>query len=139
MRKSETISHCAIKSLSAGAIAAILDNYIVENGSRSSYSYGRNISFGILVGSSIALADYAAPSLTHLTPIPDTALFSGKTLEHRLIEVSLGTATTLGVNRYIFGTSVGTMVQQVGIVVLSDFLGEYIADYAKNQALSYLS
>jgi hypothetical protein len=139
MRKSDILSHCAIKSVSAGLIAAVLDNYIVENGSRNSYSYSRNIAFGVLVGSSVALGDYISPSLTHMTPIPDTALFSGKTLEHRLIELSLGLTTTVGVNRYIYGTTVGTMAQQVGIVVLADVLGEYIADYAKSQPLNYLN
>ena len=138
MRKSDLLSHSVIKSVSAGVIAAVLDNYIVEKGSTNAYSMARNISFGLVVGGGVALGDYIAPSLTNMIPIPDTALFSGKTLEHRLLEVSLGAVTSVGINRYIFRASAGTMAQQVGIAVLSDFLGEYIADYSKSSPLNYL-
>ena len=137
--KNTEISHTFIKSVSAGVIAAVLDNYIVENGSRNPNSYARNLSFGAIVAGGIVAADYVAPSLTHLTPIPDTALFSGKTLEHRLIEVSLGTAASLVVNKFLYKASIGTLTQQVGIIVLSDFLGEYIADYSKSKPLNYLN
>ena len=133
-------SHCFIKSITAGVIAAGLDNYLNDQGRvTNTIVISRNASFGLLVGGSIIAADYIAPSLTHLVPIPDTAIFSGKTLEHRLIEVSLGSATAVGLNRFAFHQSVGSVVSQVGIVVLSDFIGEYVADYAKSQPLSYLS
>jgi uncharacterized membrane protein YgaE (UPF0421/DUF939 family) len=72
-------------------------------------------------------------------PIHDTALFSGKTLEHRLVEVSLGTSAALLVNTFVLPSSRGTLMAQAGIVLLSDFIGEYVADYAKSKPLSYLS
>jgi hypothetical protein len=133
-------SHTFIKSATAAVVAAGLDNYLNDQGRlTNSIVLSRNASFGLLVGGSIIAADYIAPSLTHLVPIPDTALFSGKTLEHRLIEVSLGTATAVGLNRFAFQQSVGSVVSQIGIVVLSDFIGEYVADYAKSKPLSYLT
>jgi hypothetical protein len=99
----------------------------------------RNLAFGGLVGASIISADYIAPLLTHMTPIPNTALFSGKTLEHRLIEVGLGTATAVGLNRFAFQQSVGSIVSQIGIVAMEDFVGEYVSDYIHSKPLSYLS
>jgi hypothetical protein len=132
-------SHTFIKAASATLIAAGLDNYVNDEGRmNNSAILTRNFSFGMLVGGSIIAADYVAPSLTHLAPIPDTALFSGKTLEHRLIEISLGTATAVGLNRFAFRQSVGSVVSQIGIVAFSDFVGEYVADYMKSKPLSYL-
>jgi hypothetical protein len=132
-------SHCFIKSATATVVAAGLDNYVNDQGRfTNSNVLTRNLSFGLLVGGSIIAADYIAPSFTHLVPIPDTALFSGKTLEHRLIEVSLGTATAVGLNRFAFRQSIGSVMSQIGIVVLADFVGEYVADYAKSKPLSYL-
>ena len=99
----------------------------------------RNATFGSIVVGSIIAADYIAPTFTHLVPIPDIALFSCKTLEHRLIEVSLGTSAALLVNTFVYKASRGTLMAQAGIVLLSDFIGEYVSDYAKSQPLSYLS
>ena len=133
-------SHTFIKSAFATVVAAGLDNYINdESRITNSIVLTRNASFGLLVGGSIIAADYIAPKLTHIIPIPDTALFSGKTLEHRLIEVSLGTSLAVGLNRFAFQQSVGSVINQIGIVVLADFVGEYAADYIKSKPLSYLS
>jgi len=133
-------SHAFIKSATAGVVAASLDNYInYPSDVRSNpIVVGRNISFGTVVGLSLFAANYAAPSFTHLVPIPDTALYSGKTLEHRLIEVSLGAGGAVALNRVMGGTATSLM-SQVGIIVLSDVVGEYVADYAKSKPLSYLS
>jgi hypothetical protein len=99
----------------------------------------RNATFGGIVAGSIIASDYIAPTFTHLVPIPDTALFSGKTLEHRLIEVSLGTSASVLLNTFVFQASRGTLMTQAGVVLLSDFVGEYVADYLKSQPLAYLS
>ena len=133
-------SHCFIKSITAGAVAAGLDNYInyPPDVRASSVVLGRNMSFGIVVTGALIGANFVAPTLTHLVPIPDTALFSGKTLEHRLIEVSLGTGGAVALHRVMGGTRTSLM-SQVGIIVLSDFIGEYVADYVKSKPLSYLS
>ena len=133
-------SHTFIKAATAVVVASALDNYVNDEGRmNNSIVLTRNVSFGLLVGGSIVAADYIAPSLTHLAPIPDTALFSGKTLEHRLIEVGLGTATAVGLNRFAFQQSVGSVVSQMAIVAFSDFVGEYVSDYIHSKPLSYLS
>jgi hypothetical protein len=73
-----------------------------------------------------------------MVPIPDTALFSGKTLEHRLIEITLASAAATAVARYGFAMNIGSTFNQLGIVIISDVVGEYIADYAHSQPLTYL-
>jgi hypothetical protein len=132
-------SHTFIKSATAGVIAAGLDNYLNNTARTNPQIIARNATFGAIVAGSIISSDYIAPTFTHLVPIPDTALFSGKTLEHRLIEVSLGTSAALLVNTFVFQASRGTLMSQAGIVLLSDFIGEYVADYAKSKPLSYLA
>jgi hypothetical protein len=133
-------SHVFIKSLAAGVVAAGSDNYLnASEGYRMNPQIiSGNVAFGSIVGGSILASNYIAPSLTHLVPIPDTALFSGKTLEHRLIEVSLGTGGAILLNQSL-RTSYASLMKQAGIIVLSDFVGEYVADYAKSKPLSYLS
>ena len=133
-------SHVFIKSLAAGVVAAGLDNYLnASEGYRMNPQIiAGNVAFGSIVGGSILASNYIAPSLTHLVPIPDTALFSGKTLEHRLIEVSLATGGAVLLNQSL-RTSYTSLMTQAGIIVLSDFVGEYVADYAKSKPLSYLS
>ena len=120
-------------------LAAGLDNYVNYSGNISNPNVlSRNISFGAVVGGSVYVSNYIAPSFTHMVPIPDTALFSGKTLEHRLIEVSLGTGGAILLNQSL-RTSYTSLMKQAGIIVLSDFVGEYVGDYAKSKPLSYLS
>ena len=133
-------SHAFIKSLTAGVVAAGLDNYINSSDGyhMSPQIIASNVAFGSIVGGSIFASNYIAPSLTHLVPIPDTALFSGKTLEHRLIEVSLGTGGAVLLNQTL-QKSYSTLMTQAGIILLSDFVGEYVGDYAKSKPLSYLS
>ena len=94
-------SHTFIKSATAGVIAAGLDNYLNNTARTNPQIIARNATFGAIVAGSIISSDYIAPTFTHLVPIPDTALFSGKTLEHRLIEVSLGASAALLVNTFV--------------------------------------
>jgi hypothetical protein len=132
-------SHVFIKSLAAGVVAACLDNYLnASEGYRMNPQIiSGNVAFGSIVGGSIFASNYIAPSLTHLIPIPDTALFSGKTLEHRLIEVGLGTGGAVLLNQTL-RTNYTTLMTQAGIIVLADVVGEYVGDYAKSTPLSYL-
>jgi len=103
------------------------------------YCINKSLSFGAIVGGSIASAHYLAPSLTsHFHTIHDTALYSGKTLEHRLIEISLGSVAAIGATRLAFSSTVGNIINQIGIVVAADIAGEYISDYVNSQPLSYL-
>jgi len=136
--KHALMSHCTIKAISSGLVAAGLDNYMNERDGRNPNAISRNLTFGAVVAGSIVAADYIAPSLTNMVPIPDTALFSGKTLEHRLIEVTIASGAAVGVSNYVFQSSLGSTVNKIGIIVLADIVGEYIADYAHSQPLTYL-
>ena len=66
-------SHCFIKSVTAGVVAAGLDNYLNSTARSNPVVLTRNATFGAIVAGSIISSDYIAPSFTHLVPIPDTA------------------------------------------------------------------
>ena len=137
--KNVLMNHVLVKSVSAAIIAGILDNQVNDAGRTDMFYLKKSMSFGGLVGASIASAHFLAPSLTsHFHTIHDTALYSGKTLEHRLIEVSLSSVVAVGVARFAFTQTVGSVINQIGIVVAADVAGEYIADYVNSQPLSYL-
>ena len=132
-------SHQFIKSISAGVLAAGLDNYINYSGTIAPGVISQNLTFGALVGGSVYASNYIAPSFTHMVPIPDTALFSGKTLEHRLIEIGLASGSAVLINKFAFGVPNKSLMTQIGIILLSDFVSEYVADYAKSKPLAYLT
>jgi len=136
--KNVLMSHVFVKSVSAALIGAILDNQINDGGKMDMFYVQKSASFGGLIGASIASAHFIAPSLTNHFHISDTALYSGKTLEHRLIEVSLGSVIAVGVSRFAFDSTVGSLLNQVGIVIASDMLGEYFSDFVHSKPLNYL-
>ena len=133
------MNHLFVKSVSGAIIAGVLDHQVNNAGNYDMYCINKSLSFGAIVGGSIASAHYLAPSLTsHFHTIHDTALYSGKTLEHRLIEISLGSVAAIGATRLAFSSTVGNIINQIGIVVAADIAGEYISDYVNSQPLSYL-
>ena len=134
--KKQVMSHSTIKALSAGLISASLNAYMSYGSDLNSYRIGQSLIFGGIVGGSIYATDeYIAPKLSSHHMIPDTNFYSGKTLETRLIEVGTGSSASLFVNKTFANASMIDLVQQVGIVVLSDVVGEYIADYSTNTKL----
>jgi len=135
------LGHGVVKAVSSGIIAGALDNYVNEGGNMDARSVGRSAGFGTIVGGAIYASNYIAPSFTNLVPIPDTSFFSGKTLEHRLIEVALGSASAIALGRSgVFGTVImdRDIPKKVGIILIADVLGEYVADYVHSKPLSYL-
>ena len=69
-----------------------------------------------------------APGLTNLQYTTNRSFFSDKTLEQRLIEAALNIPMAVLVNDYIVQASSLDLMRQVGIIVLSDVVGETVAD-----------
>ena len=64
-----------------------------------------------------------------------------KTLETRMLEVSLGAGATYAINKFALNNDLrpNELLQKVGVIIAADFLGEYIDDYMNNRALSFLN
>jgi len=132
------MSHATIKAFSAAVFAASLDAYLLKSRGTPLNSL-TFITFGAVVGGSFLIADMIAPDMTNMHHNGNTTFFSAKTIEHRLIELSLGGGTALAANRFIFKASSSDLMTQAAIVAGANFLGEYVADYMTSQPLSYFA
>lgn len=135
------LGHGVVKAVSSGIIAGALDNYVIENGAMNSSAMGRSAGFGLVVGGAIYASHYIAPSFTNLVPMADTSFFNGKTLEHRLIEITLGSAGAIALGKTGFANNFlpnRDIPKKLGIILIADVLGEYVADYVHSKPLSYL-
>jgi hypothetical protein len=130
---SSYISPLLIKPVVSGISAMLLDKYLLKIESTT-----RNAYFGASVAVGTALGDYVgtfAPAI-----LPDTQLFAGKTISTRLTEILVGSGTAYSVNRFILSNDFtpSQMGQKLGVVALSQLIGEYASDYFGSQPLSYL-
>jgi hypothetical protein len=134
-------SHATIKAFSAGVFAGSLDAYFLSSKGvpLNSVTLPRCLTFGAIVGGSFLIADMIAPDMTNRGHSNNSTFFSAKTIEHRLIELSLGGGTALAANKFIFQASSSDLMKQAAIVAAANFLGEYVADYATSQPLSYFA
>jgi hypothetical protein len=121
-------SHSLIKAASGAVLATSLDAYLSYGGSLNSYLVTKSATFGAVVGGSFLVSDMLAPGLTNLHHTSNTSFFSNKTLEQRLIESALNIPIAVLVNDYIIQASSLDLMKKVGIIVLSDVVGETVAD-----------
>jgi hypothetical protein len=131
-------NHEVIKAVSGGVVAAAVNHYLSYGSEFNSESVKYSLMFGGVVGTGLLVAGMVTPSLAAQTGA-NSHWMSAKTMEHRVIEVGLGTGAVVLVNKYLFRTSAQSMIQTAGIVFAADFIGEYVADYATAQPLSYFS
>jgi len=98
----------------------------------------RSAMFGGVVAAGLLASGMVAPGLAAQSGA-NSHWVSAKTLEHRVIEVGVGTGAVVFVNNYVYATTGQSTLQVAGIVLVADFIGEYIADYATAQPLSYFA
>jgi hypothetical protein len=131
-------NHEFIKAVSGGLAAGAINHYLSYGSEINSEYLKYSLMFSGVVGAGLLASNMIAPGLVAQHG-GNTHWMSAKTLEHRLIEVGIGTGAVVLVNRYVVMTSPQTMVKTAGIVLAADFIGEYIADYATAQPLSYFA
>ena len=131
-------NHEFIKAVSGGLAAGAINHYLSYGSEINSEYLKYSLMFSGVVGAGLLASNMIAPGLVAQHG-GNTHWMSAKTLEHRLIEVGLGTSAVVLVNRYVVMTSPQTMVKTAGIVLAADFIGEYVADYATAQPLSYFA
>jgi hypothetical protein len=128
-----------LKPIVAGVIAATLDNMFLKQ------SYVKNnLFFGASVAVGCWLSEMAAPAVVALVPaMGDTTLMNTKTLAVRISEIGLGAGTSWAVNRYLVGNDFSkgskALTNKLAVIAVSDFVGEYVADYMTGSELNYLT
>ena len=131
-------NHEFIKAVSGGVAAGAINHYLSYGSEINSEYLKYSLMFSGVVGAGFLASSMIAPALV-AQHSSNTHWMSAKTLEHRVIEVGLGTGSVVLVNRYVTMVTPQNMVKTAGIVFAADFIGEYIADYATSQPLSYFA
>ena len=131
-------NHEIIKAVSGGVAASVIGHYLSYGTEINTEYLKYSLMFGGVVSAGLLGAGLATPALA-AQQNGNTQWFSVKTLQHRAIEVGLGTTGVVLFNRYVSMTTPQSMIRTAGIVLAADFIGEYVADYATKQPLSYLA
>jgi hypothetical protein len=130
--------HELIKAVSGGVTASVIGHYLSYGTEINSEYLKYSLMFGGVVTGGLFAAGLVTPNLV-AQQSGNTQWFSTKTLQHRAIEVGLDTTAVVLFNRYVSMTTPQSMIRTAGIVLASDFIGEYIADYCTQQPLSYFA
>ena len=131
-------NHEIIKAVSGGVAAGVIGHYLSYGTEINTEYLKYSLMFGGVVSAGLLAAGLATPALA-AQQSGNTQWFSVKTLQHRAIEVGLGTTGVVLFNRYVSMTTPQSMIRTAGIVLAADFIGEYVADYATKQPLSYFA
>jgi len=132
-------NHEFIKAVSDGIAAGAINHYLSYGSEINSEYLKYSLMFSGVVGAGFLASSMVAPGLVAQHGGANSHWMSAKTLEHRVIEVGLGTGSVVLFNRYITMLTPQTMVKTAGIVFAADFIGEYVADYATSQPLSHFA
>ena len=132
-------SPAVVKPVFAGVMAGFLDRTILKTSDLNS-----NMMFGVSVGAGTFLGDIAGEYASRAVPDGQNMyIFSGKTLLQRALEIGVASPTSYAMNRYIFSQqndySNMDMARRVGVIAVSQIMGEYFADYMIGKPLGYLA
>ena len=63
-----------------------------------------------------------------------------RTLEGRILEISLGTGSTYALNKYLFKNDLNPkdLLTKCAVIAGADFISEYVDDYLSGKPLSFL-
>ena len=135
---SKMLTHEVVKPVFVGLSCIVLDNQITNRGTMEPYGVASSIVFGISATAAVVGSCYIAPHLSGGLTIPDTVLYSGKTLEVRLLEIGIGGTGAYLVNSILGSNSSASFMGRIAIFAAADVCGEYLADAVSGEPLSYL-
>jgi 5,10-methylene-tetrahydrofolate dehydrogenase/methenyl tetrahydrofolate cyclohydrolase len=124
-------SEITMKSVIAGLSVFALDKFFLREPEMQN---------SIILGVSTAIGVYGADMVGKV--IPDnfkTSFVNGQTIETRVLEIGGSTAVVAGISQYV-GRPIANynLVNKIGIIVASDIIGSYAAEYIEGKPLSFL-
>jgi len=123
-----------LKPLITGATVIALDKFVMKNENMNeSLYFGFASAVGVYGGSMIAKA---MP-----LPLPSGEYFTGKTVELRLAEITLGAGAAYALNRYALNNdySSSQMMSKLALLAGADFIAEYATDYLQGKKLAFFT
>jgi len=125
-----------VKPVVGAITAVVLDKMVLMNTNMTSSLYfGGAVGVGLLA---VSMFDTKVPAF--LPDIPAIGA-TGETLSKRVLEITAGAGSAYAINRLVLknDNNPQMMMKKLGVVVVSDFVGEYASDYFSNRALSYFA
>ncbi len=103
-----------------------------------------NMNSSLYFGASSVVGIYLAQNLKKMLPSNQgqiSTMIDVKTLETRMLEVSLGAGATYAINKFALKNDLkpNELIQKLGVIVAADFIGEYLDDYIAGRPLSFLN
>ena len=137
MASSSMMNADYVKPLAAAGVAILLDKFVLNQQDMNSSLY-----FGASTGAGVLVAGLLASYLPDISgTIKTTSFYNANTVEKRLLEIGLAAGGSYAVNNLILKNTSYTnedLMKRLAVVVASDFISEYMTDYATAQPLSYL-
>ena len=126
-----------VKASIAGSTAIAIDKF---------YFKSTSLKNSIILGSCVAGSSFIVSSLVKKNLIPDlsngsmdTSLYSVKTIESRILELSLASSSAYVINTMVLKNMKPISIMEIGILFIgSSGIAEYATDYLFNRNLSYL-
>lgn len=123
---SKIVGRSALKSGLCGGFAAAADHFVMQNPHIQLNAYfGFAVTAGVFSASTVG--GIVSPYFPTHTPLGDI----GKTLEGRIVEVAMGTASTLALQRFVLNQidfDWKQVATRVAIIGVSDICAEYVCD-----------
>lgn len=120
------------KAVSTGLVAAALNKFYLNNDNNSSLYLGAAVAGGNYIGQ---MGAFIVPEMN--LPV----LGNGKGLGQRIVESGTSVGASYAINTYILKNTTfrENIYDKIGVIVVSDILGEYIADFMAGRPLSFLA
>lgn len=129
------MNHSLIKPVACGVTAMALDKYYLGEKNMSSSAV-----FGAIVAGGVLASEAIAPHIVPDLPSLNSQIYNGKQLGLRITEVASASIGVFAVNKFVIRNDKysGEVLKRLGVIAVSDVVGEYVADYMTNQPLSFL-
>ena len=121
-----------LKPILTGGCIVLLDKYALNQ---------TNLNSSIYFGLAGAVGIFAAQMVTPMIPKQGSGtMFDPRTLEGRILEVSLGTGSTYALNKFVLNNDLNPndLMMKVAVIAGADFISEYLTDYLEGRPLSFL-
>ena len=128
-------SYTMVKAGCCVPIASTLDTYVNRNPNLQD-----NITFGMCSAGSLFVGDFVA-NMIPTDVSGGNSYYSNKTVLQRVIEITVGSGTAYTVNRYVMKNDYAPseMAKKLGVLMASDVLSAYCADYINGTPLTFLT
>lgn len=120
------------ESLTKPAIASLvtfsLNKFVLKGDTKESLIFAASVGTGIAVGSAVG-------ARVPITDSPKT-WYNEKLVATRTIEVASGLGASVIVNRFV-NTGGAGVLRQAGVILVADYVAEYLCDYLAGRPLGF--